>query len=344
MGSIIWPVSTVSLTLLFFYYLRKPEKFEKLIALLSKYGRNIFKFAEYRYVKYDIQGTINDYIARANRKTPHMPKVKADIKWVDKNQTQDAFINDEKIVIRMQKSDNQNKNLINATMAFVSKGFLQRAKHYVSKTQRESIDLFVCYDILKNERSDILEQFVTDYLQKGFENDKTSGFFEQYFNINNAGLFYPVFVQELTFIGSKAISKKKDTQHIIEEVKKLIAFLVSFAKREIGQDTVSEYNGLYSKFAIRIVGKAFKVKKEGERVYVNNIKKVAPDVETLYLIGARDNVKFIRSVFNKCKDEIDYSCIHQRPFVAILRKEEQEVKADSFIMVCRNNKIKVYEP
>jgi len=60
----IWQIFTVTLLGLFIYYLRNPEKFEKLVTLANKYLKNIFKFAEYNYVKYDIQSSLNTYIKK----------------------------------------------------------------------------------------------------------------------------------------------------------------------------------------------------------------------------------------------------------------------------------------
>lgn len=49
-----WTVTTFSLVGLFIYYLKNPEKFEKLIALISKFLRFISNKFDYAYIKYDL--------------------------------------------------------------------------------------------------------------------------------------------------------------------------------------------------------------------------------------------------------------------------------------------------
>lgn len=338
-----WQITTVTLFSLLIYFVRNPEKLEKLAALIYKTLKGIWRFAEYGYIKYDLQSKLNDYIKKVHKKTKHLDAIKAEVKWVDKNQTASNFINDGKVVIRMAKSENQNDNLVRATMTFVSEAFLRKAKSYVAKYQRESLDLFVCYDLLKVEKSEVLDQFVQRFMKEKMDKDKIANFFEKFSDIRTAGVFYPILVQELSFLGEKVFAKKRERSKVYEEVTGLVNFLYSYSNRKINENIVTEFNGNYCKFAIRILGKSFKVEKQGTRVYTNNIKKIASNIETLYLISGKERVKFVRSVFNNCKEEIGFKCITQKPYRAQIKDPEGELFwVDNFIMVCRSEKINVY--
>ena len=95
-------------------------------------------------------------------------------------------------------------------MAFVSNAFLKKAKSYIAKYQRESIDIYTCYDLLRNEKSEILDQFVQDFMKEKMDNDKIADLFEKYEDINKAGIYYPILIQELTFLGEKVFARKRD--------------------------------------------------------------------------------------------------------------------------------------
>ena len=64
------------------------------------------------------------------------------------------YIKNGELIIRLHKSENQNQNIVNASVAFISFAFLKKAKSYIAKYQRESLDLYVCYDLLKQEKSE----------------------------------------------------------------------------------------------------------------------------------------------------------------------------------------------
>lgn len=62
-----WKLSTVTLGGLFIYFLLNPEKFEKLVALISKFLKFISVKFDRSYVKYDLQGKINDYLKKVSK-------------------------------------------------------------------------------------------------------------------------------------------------------------------------------------------------------------------------------------------------------------------------------------
>ncbi len=89
---LVWKLSTVTLIGLFIYYLLNPEKFEKLIAILSKFFKFLSKKFDYSYVKYDLQGTINHYLK----------KIK--VEWIDvSSQTESEYIQNGEMILRLKK-------------------------------------------------------------------------------------------------------------------------------------------------------------------------------------------------------------------------------------------------
>src|SRR5690606_24037777 len=125
------------------HYAKNPEKLEKLIALLNRYFKFIIKKSEYTYIKYDIQSRVNGFVAELSKKVPHIIPTRVKLEWIDENISPEQFIQSDQLVMRMHKSANHNRNVVNATFTFVSYSLLRKAKSYIAKYQKNAIDLFV---------------------------------------------------------------------------------------------------------------------------------------------------------------------------------------------------------
>lgn len=340
----MWTISTVALVGLFGYYLKNPEKFEKLVALIAKFATYISNKFDKTYIKYDLQGKVNDYLKTVSKKVKHIDINKINIAWVDvENQNPETYVKNGELIVRLHKSNNQNKNIVNASLAFISYAFLKKAKSYIAKYQRESLDLYACYDFLRLEKSEILDQFVQDFMKEKMDNNKIASLFETYHDIDKAGIFYPILVQELTFLGEKVFAQKRDANKIYDEVKQLIIYLNNYANRKLREDSINDFNGQYCKFAIRIIGKQYKVNNLGEQTYIRNIEKINHGNETIYLIGNAENKAFMKSVYQKCKDKIGYTVLTDDSYEAIIKDAEgEDYKVNNYLMILRNNKVTVY--
>lgn len=336
-GSII----SVSLIGLIFYFIRFPHKFEKAVAFIHKHLKSIWKSSEYLFVKYDIQGTINSFIHKTAKKAPHLDIVKAKIEWIDENQSAENYIKNGELIIRMHRSDNPNRNVVYASMAFIATSFLKKAKSYVAQYQREAIDLYACYDLLQSEKRELLDQFTQDFLKGKMTNQKIGDFFEKFMDIDKAGIFYPIFVQEMTFFGEKVFTRKRNSTQIYDEIQKLVVFLYRYSQKKRGEDIETEFNGEYCKFAIRIIGKSRKIMTEGEEMYKRSLDTIPSDTETLYVLGALQFKDFIQSVFDQCKDRIGYDLIEKKEYKRVIKDQDgNDLDTETYLLIARNKKIK----
>ncbi len=331
---------SVSVIGIIFLIIKNPTRFENILAKVHNKLKRFFSDSEYFFVKYNLQSKLNKYVDNARKKAPQIESIRAKIQWVDEQITRETFLLNGELVIKLEKSDNQNRNLVNATMAFITCGYLKKAKSYISNSQRDAIDLFVCYDILKEQKNEILNQFVQDYLKIGLSNDKISDFFNKFMDIDKAGLFFPVFIQELTFFGEKVFTQKKDANKIYDQIKILSNYLYNYSHRKLSEDIINDYNGTYSKFAIRIIGKSIKINKEGENVYKKNLEKLDNDIETLYLIGNLKNKDFIKNVAVQCDKLIGFYILYEKEYTSTIKDGEgNDMNVETFLVVLRNLKI-----
>ena len=67
-----WTVSTITLIGIFVFYIKNPEKFEKLISLIAKFLNFLTHKFDKTYIKFDLQGKINSYVKDVKKRTKHL--------------------------------------------------------------------------------------------------------------------------------------------------------------------------------------------------------------------------------------------------------------------------------
>lgn len=328
------------------YWLLFPEKAEKVSSQLYRISRKFWKGAERKYITHDIQSHVNDYVnGFLSQKIKNFMPLNVKVDWIDENQTEESFISNNKLVIRMRSSDNQNKNLVNASMVFISQNLLHKAKHYISGRQKRSIDLFVANKLFETQREDIVKQFIEDFLLEETDDKKIAELFDKYDSIDVAGIFFPVFLEEMGFLGEKVFANKKDVV-IVQEVGGLIDFLKKHSDRIVGSDNNQPiFQGKYCRFGIVIVGRSLKMEKEGQRPYINHIKTLCENnAETIYLIAAEKNEDFVREISTSSlltKENFDvYNEIKYR--ATIHKQDGTDLPVNNYLLVLRKNKVSHY--
>lgn len=327
------------------YLLLFPEKFEKLSTLFYRVINKIFKYGEKQIITHDIQARVNEFSKTLYKKIPNVDPVGIKVEWVSDTQTPKQFFNRDKLVIRMRHHDSQDKNFINASMVFISSVFLQKSKKYMSKNQKESIDLYVGKKLFEKEKPQIAEQFFEDYFSlKAITNENIMDLVEKYEIIDKVGLFFPILVQELTFFGEKIFYKLKH-EDIIKEMSDFIDFLRKYAERKIGETQIKQnFTGIYCRCGIIIIGDKYKI---GDSVpYVNYIQKVINDkIENIYLIGPakKENIDFIREIIEEIQNKFEvYKYVDKKFKSKIKFNKDKIIDVDTYLAVLRSKKVERY--
>lgn len=243
----------------------------------------------------------------------------------------------------MRKSTSTNRNVVNATVAFVSSALLMKAKKYIANYQREAIDLFATTRILQHEDAKLVADFVELYLAEALENAKVNEMYAKFDDIDKVGLFFPVFITEMTFLGEKVFGKARNNAATYEEVNNLSNFLRLFANRKADDKTVTDFEGTHCKFTIRIMGKRDKISKDQKHIYIKDLTEVSKRVETLYIVGHRANSSFIDDVVRQSLTSIPYYVFNKYDYESTIKKKDgTDIQVNSHLVVLRNQKAKVF--
>jgi hypothetical protein len=226
--------------LIFVAILKNAEKVETWMSLFwaAVLKLNIgIRSAHKKYVQHDFQGRVNDFIKHHSKEMPGFQVKGVHLNWEVGDTKRQAFIDANRVVVRVRREDPKFENFVKAVYLFVSTSLLYRAKRYISPSQGKAIDLFVSTEIFRSEKPEVVDHFLEKYLHPGVDDTsaRVSHYFEQFDPISKAGLFYPVFLQEMDYLGQKVFGGRK-SERIVQEVNELIDFLESVALRRVGDE------------------------------------------------------------------------------------------------------------
>jgi len=297
---------TAVVLFLFFLWIKYPDNV-KIVLSQIWYGLSfIFKqWAGRKYVKTHLEGTLGKRIEEINKEVCGLDADKIKIVMLQ-TKTREAFIKDRILVIRLQRKENHDENLVNIAVLYTESCLYKKLELHLNNEQKHSINLYTAKSLLKNRGGSALQFLHKNYylpIAKG--NEKIQRYFEKLEKVDNKGLFYSVFVQEMVFLGNKAYFKRKP-EGINEEINKFIDFLETFAERARGEMEVEKtFNGVNIKMAFVLVALREKRELGKQDNYVYYVKNLMQNgIESYYLLGRGFNIQFTNSVADIVKLEM----------------------------------------
>lgn len=292
-----------TLLVIFYLLLKYPNSVEKYVSKIIWIFSFIWKRADYLAIKQEVQGKINSFVDNLHVNTTATNFAKIKIEWVSEKDDERIDFEDYETIIVMRDRKSKNKNFIHAAYFYTSEVLLNRSKKYLSQNQRKSLDLFATKRLLDSQSKASIEEFMNNYFIPSIENEDIKNYIKQYQNIEEVGLFFPVLIQELTYLGNKAIlSDNARKEDIIKEVKSLIAFLKDFSEREVGDNVQDTFNGELTRCSIKIVASRQSREKNNIIPQKERIcRAVNGGCENIYIIGSaqKENKKFMDNVVSE---------------------------------------------
>ncbi len=141
------------------------------------------------------------------------------LEWIEADVKRQAFLEADRVVVRVKRNDPHHENFVKAVYLFVSTALLYRAKRYISPPQGRAIDLFVTAEIFREQRPEVVDHFLEEYLHPQIDDGsaRVTTLFEHFALISKAGLFFPVFLQEMDYLGRKVFGKAKNQEVVTEK-------------------------------------------------------------------------------------------------------------------------------
>lgn len=320
--------------------LKHRETVERWLSFFYWALTKVWKGAEYLAIKAEIQGKINSFVSSLEANTTiQFPRIA--VEWTGKEKQEELVWENDKIIIVMRDRKHKNKNFVHAAYFFTSEALLRKSKKHLTKEQKTSLDLFTTQKILSTENKAALEQFMVDYFSPYIEmHNDARVLIQQYLDIDKIGIFFPVLIQELSYLGSK-VFLSKPTMEVAKEVKRLIVFLERFSQREIGDMTTPDsFAGKYMRCAIKIV--ATRLTRELGNITSQKERIVSAfnlGFENIYVIGSaqEENVDFIGNVAKSVLKERKYiQNIKTTTLKGQIRLGERIIKMNTYFVHLHN--------
>lgn len=284
------------------YWARDINKFKKFIAFWAWLFSSIFRGASYIAAKNEIEGKLNSFVSTLEAKTgENFPRISID--WATGKKNEKIIWEDFNAIIVIRDKKSRNKNFVHAAYYFVSNALLREAKLNLAKNQKKALNLFTSKKILEEENIFALKQFMSDYfVPEIIDRPQIKELIKSFLNIDNLGIYFPVLIKELSYLGRK-VFLEANKGDIIKEVSDLINFFDEYSQRRVGDtDVPLDFRGEYSRCTIRIVASRDQrtiANVDNQAIYVCDA--VRSGAENIYIIGSgeKDNKKFIALVEKK---------------------------------------------
>lgn len=333
-------VSIAAVLLGIFIAVRYQNEIQKYSVWFWRFIRFFWKKAEKKIVSNDIEGRVNSFSKSLSKEMVNFDPVGVEVQWIEEGESPAHFFDDARLVVRMRQHTSQNKNFVYASMVFISACVVPKAKKYISKSQRESLDIFVGKKLFEKEKPMVAQQFFDDYFSPKMDKEKVAELVEKYNLIDKVALFFPVLVQELTFLGEKVFWRKREAQ-IMTEVNRLIDFLQDYANREIGDETtLNNFQGAYCRCGIMLIGKSFKRELGDIQPYTSYIESLADNmIENIYIVGPATpaNIDFITRIVREVEQKgVLEQYAKPQTHTALVKSGGQRKPIKSYILTLRN--------
>lgn len=322
-----------------FLLIKYPDHVEKWSGMLVRFFGFLFRKSQYFSVKREIEGKLNIF-ASSLETDGGVPYNKVVITWTGREEDQEVVFEDGQTILVIRDRNHRNKNFVHAAYFYASEILLKNTKRKLSKHLKTSLDLFSTKKIIEAQNRDALNQFTTDFLIPIVdEHEKVKEYMERFNKIDTIGLYAPVLIQELTYLGSK-VYLSVPQQEVLEEVERLIQFLERWSEREIGQSTQEEFTGKYTKCSIKIVASFFSrimEKLDRQRSRINGAFNAG--CENVYVIGngEKDSRKFIDKVIEGILENSKALIVVKKlKFTAVLKKGGRKEKVPNYLVHIRN--------
>lgn len=267
--------------------------------------------AEKKYIENDISSSIN----LARRKMPfgkeHLPKA-IKVEWFEGVEGETSHIKENEIVVRLDPSELQEKNIILLANALVKQTSLIGIRYILKEPLEISMDLNLVKNLLTeigNRR--ILDWFFrNEYRPNINKSDEIREWNGKIAEIDERGLFTRLLLVELDEYSKRILGKPP---HLVKfyEIAGLVDFLYKIATKAMGQDVPLDYIKWHIKIGVIIVGETSKILDDGVGPYLKAFAyKMNRQLTSIYIIqfdkallGHRDPQAY--SEFKKFTQELD---------------------------------------
>lgn len=323
-----------------------PDKAQRWAEIGWAFLSRFYSGANRQAVRFGVQSRLTAFSIEAASETGLGEPTDVRVEWAPPDEKPNQFMADGRVVIRLHAHEHQDRNLVTASLLFISHTLVRRAKKYLPKRRARSIDLYATDRLLTRTAPAAADLLHEEVMGPECDADhEMADLLVEYQRMDRVNTFFPVFVRELNYLAGKVVVKPRGDQ-LVRDVNELHRFLVRYSDRIVGSAGNWEVQGRFLRCAVVIIATSLKRELGDREPFVAYVQKVAAaGHETIYLIGnARpENADFMKAVARDFRERSGWTEVDQRTYPALLHHADgTDETVRNLLIVLRTNRTRDY--
>jgi hypothetical protein len=264
-------------------------------------------------IKNDIQGKVNTVAGLISKELPKGDVKTLEIEWV-KNETKEALIKENKVLVRIRPIENQDENLLNVTQPFLETILIPKSRLLIGEVQKKAVVHYSTKKIVAYDDK-LLEKFHDLYYLPDSKRYKT---LEDYFRkiefTDTHGLFFSVMIRSLELTAETNRFKKTDfSAEFAQILKHLVTFIENLGKLNIpdSKDTIWRFRSSGVSYGLLLVGRPPMAKLGKKEPYLKRAEEHLKVCDYLFLVFSNQERSFGQSVARSVEQLLDANFLAQ---------------------------------
>jgi len=308
---------------------------ERTIAWLYRMFSWIHQRFEYGNVATNVQASVNTISEEFDRTAPGVLPYAMRIQWAKNAKDTESVLQNGDVIVTMGYSRNWDRNLVVATLAYLEKSLLPRARIYIDETLRKATDFTVAKKIFISSSKGLpMNFFIQNYIKPAIERDpQLRDDYTILGKLQDVGFLARIFLQQMYYFGMKIYPSIPD-KVTYQECHDFALFLKEIAIKKIGEEVT--LNFIRSKIRVSILIIASEsTKVYGIKPYLRRVKlNLNRGIEHMYICARRaNNISLAKQVAKEGEKANQLKIIKQHNFLQIMEKKE----SSAICIVCTLN-------
>jgi len=300
-----WPASVIlAVAGVVAYLIKNPEKLDHWASIIARCVAWFSSRAERAAVARDVQAEVNSFQKSVDSEVPGVLPNQLRIEWVSREETREAFLKNNEIVVRLRHHRDRDRNMVTTILLYVSKGVLPRARAYLGAHLRRAVDFTMVRKILAGSKQHTAVSYffqeVADPEMEEKPELKTYCITMQ--KLDDMGYFTRILLRELHDLGLKMHLKMPD-QDVYEDAGELVSFLDRLSSRKPGEEIPLDFVGRRTRVGMLLIAKPETFAYRGFRPYERRIAKIIDlGCSSIYICGRGANIGIVQELVSRYRD------------------------------------------
>ena len=273
----------------------------RLIPFLTNYWKR-------RAVKDELEGNLNAALREFSEEGAGFINHEVKVEWLTPDtDARESFFRSDTAFLRLNFSENNDRNLVEAALMFCSEGLLHYTRQYVRPALMRAIDLVFVDEVLERRQAAGSRTYLIHHVlpREIKRMPETSEYMSRLGLISQYGFFTRILLSELRDYTGYVPSIRMELERHYIHVERFLGFLHNvISSREDHTETSLTHVGGIVNTAIVLVGKHGKPRSEGTSPYIEAAAIHNSDgARTVYLWGYEDGVNFVRDIARDAKEQ-----------------------------------------